>query len=342
MTDAQHERWETVLGTLTAALPSQSASVVIDGEHAAEVADRLAAALRAAGRPCIRLTDRNPFADEDTWRVERTAATVALADGPRWRGNPPAGRWTFAVWLRTAGDRPGSGHPVEADHRAAEVVVDLADPAWPVIRRIAAGVAAPEHWYIAESQAFFAVRAANWDTKFGDDMPAYAAAVAEAALPAGGTALDVGCGTGRALPALRQAVGPTGRVVGIDVTPQMLDEVRASGRDRDTTALLLGDARHLPFAAASVDAVFAAGLLNHLDDVSFGVRELARVAKPGGQLIIFHPSGRAALAARHGRTLGPNEPLAEHILGAVLADNGWKPVRYDDSAHRFLAIATRI
>jgi SAM-dependent methyltransferase len=343
MTDAQHERWEAVLGTLAAAVPARDASVVVDGEHAAIVADRFAVALRSAGRACIRLTDLSPFADEDAWRVERTPTTVALADGPRWRDHPPAGRWDIAVWLRTPGDHAGSGAPNSdtTTKPAGEVVLDLADPSWPVIRRVSGDIAVPEHWYIAETRAFFAVRAATWDTKFGDDLPAYAAAVSEAATPRGGTALDLGCGTGRALPALRSAVGPSGRVIGLDMTPQMLDAVRASGRDRAATALLLGDARRLPFADDSVDSTFAAGLLNHLDNLPAGLRELARVTRPGGQLIVFHPTGRAALAARHGRVLGRHEPLAEHVLGAALADSGWKLDYYDDPPHRFLAIATR-
>lgn len=343
MTDAQHERWETVLGTLAAALPPHAAGVIVDGEHAEVVADRIAHALRSTGRHCVRLTDQNPLADEDTWRIEGTSTTIALADGPRWRENPPTGRWELAIWLRTPGDHPGAG-PASSSSQprpVGEVVLDLADPSRPIIRRVSGAIAVPERWYVAETQAFFAVRAATWDTKFGDDLPAYAAAVAEAAPPLGGTALDLGCGTGRALPALRAAVGPTGRVIGLDLTPQMLDAVRSSGRDRDATALLLGDAQRLPFTDAAIDAIFAAGLLNHLDKLSAGLRELARVTRPGGQLIVFHPTGRAALAARHGRVLGAHEPLAEHVLGAALSDTGWKLDYYDDPISRFLALATR-
>ena len=64
--------------------------------------------------------------------------------------------------------------------------------------------------YVAETQAFFGCRAATWDAKFGDDLPGYRAAVAEAGIRPGGVAIDVGCGTGRALPPLREAVGPDG------------------------------------------------------------------------------------------------------------------------------------
>jgi SAM-dependent methyltransferase len=73
--------------------------------------------------------------------------------------------------------------------------------------------------------------------------------------------------------------------------------------------LILADARHLPLPDASADAVFAAGLIMHLPDTDTGLRQLARITRPGGQLILFHPADRAELAARHGRTLVPGEPL---------------------------------
>ena len=61
--------------------------------------------------------------------------------------------------------------------------------------------------YIERTREFFGIRAATWDVKFGHDMPVYAAAIAAAGIRRGGVAVDVGCGTGRALPALREAVG---------------------------------------------------------------------------------------------------------------------------------------
>jgi ubiquinone/menaquinone biosynthesis C-methylase UbiE len=102
-------------------------------------------------------------------------------------------------------------------------------------------------------------------------------------------------GTGRALPSLRQAAGPHGTVIAADLTPEMLRHARA--RSGAANAVLIwGDARQLPLASGSADAVFAAGLVNHMPDPEAGLRELARVTRPGGLLIVFHPSGRPALA----------------------------------------------
>ena len=194
--------------------------------------------------------------------------------------------------------------------------------------------------YIAETRAFFGSRAATWDSKFGDDLPAYCAAVAEAGIRRGGVAVDVGCGTGRALPPLREAVGPAGSVIAVDLTPEML----AAARPRSIAAraaLILADARSLPFADASTDAIFAAGLVHHLPDSGAGLQELARVTRTGGVLVLFHPSGRAALAARHGRVLSPDELLAEAVLRRCTTATGWRLTTYDDAPHRFFALAER-
>lgn len=189
-------------------------------------------------------------------------------------------------------------------------------------------------------QEFFGARAADWDTRFPDDGPAYAAAVAELGLHPGDAVLDAGCGTGRALPPLRSAVGPQGTVIGADLTPAMLAAALRAGRG-DSGQLLLTDVARLPLRAESLDAVFAAGLIAHLPQPDVNLRELARVVRPGGRLALFHPIGRAALAARQGRQITDDDLRAEPNLRPLLAGSGWRMISYVDEETRFLALAVR-
>src|SRR3954452_749212 len=141
-------------------------------------------------------------------------------------------------------------------------------------------------------QEFFSARAADWDSRFPDDGPAFVTAVAELGLCEGDRVLDAGCGTGRALTPLRAAVGPSGAVLGADLTPAMLQAAVRDGRARDGL-LLLAAVAALPLRTESLDAVFAAGLIAHLPHPVRNLRELARVVRPGGLLALFHPIGRA-------------------------------------------------
>ncbi|MFE5677512.1 methyltransferase domain-containing protein [Streptomyces erythrochromogenes] len=188
------------------------------------------------------------------------------------------------------------------------------------------------------ARAFFTRRAEAWEERFAHQAPAYEAGVARMRLAPGGVAVDLGCGTGRAMPALREQVGAGGRVLGIDVTPAMLAAAARHGRTRHGH-LLAADCTRLPLPGASVHGIFSAGLLDHLPDPYAALREWARVSAPDGVLLLFHPSGRAERAARHGRPLDPADLLAEDNLRPALEGAGWHLDAYEDTDGRFLARA---
>jgi SAM-dependent methyltransferase len=222
----------------------------------------------------------------------------------------------------------------------ADVVVDWRNRTHPVVRDVAARLPYAADARRRETRAFFALRAPGWDRRFGDDdLPGYAAAVAAAGFPPGGVVADVGCGTGRALPPLRSAVGAEGAVLAFDLTPEML--LAAAPRAADGgAALVVADGDRLPLADATLDGVFAAGYLPHVPDAEAALRELARVTRPGGRLALFHPVTRTALATRQGRTLSPTDRMSERPLRAALTSSGWTPTSYEDTTH-FEALATR-
>jgi ubiquinone/menaquinone biosynthesis C-methylase UbiE len=159
-------------------------------------------------------------------------------------------------------------------------------------------------------------------------------------IEAGDIVVDLGCGTGRALPLLRRATGTDGVVVGMDATVEMLHAACAKDR-HEHAQLVLADVARLPIVRGRVDAILAAGIVTHVPDPRALLAALARAGAPGCRLAIFHPIGREALARRHQHALEPGELLDPNVLPGVLAGTGWTLGTIDDAGHRYLALASK-
>ena len=112
--------------------------------------------------------------------------------------------------------------------------------------------------------------------------------VRHAALCAGEIVLDVGCGAGiDTLLAARQ-VGPTGRVLALDMTPAMLERTRAQAASVGATNVELheGLMEALPLGDDSIDVVVSNGVLNLSTRKSRTLAEMLRVLRPGGRLAL--------------------------------------------------------
>jgi len=145
-----------------------------------------------------------------------------------------------------------------------------------------------------------------------------------ASLGEGDVVLDLGAGGGFDCFIAGPRVGATGRVIGVDMTPDMLSKARgnlAGYRDSsglDNVEFRLGEIEHLPVADASVDVVISNCVINLSPDKPQVWREIARVLKPGGRVAV---SDLALLKPLPRAVVDDLEALVGCVAGAELVED---------------------
>nr|NLI51468.1 arsenite methyltransferase [Propionibacterium sp.] len=155
-----------------------------------------------------------------------------------------------------------------------------------------------------------------------------------AALQPGETVLDLGCGAGVDAFLAARAVGPQGRVIGVDTTPAMIGRARANADSGGYTNVdfRLGEIENLPVADSTVDVIISNCVINLSPDKAAVFRDAFRVLRPGGRLAISDivastdiPEDLRRDLSLHSACLGGASPISE--LETLMARAGFENIR---------------
>ncbi len=147
-----------------------------------------------------------------------------------------------------------------------------------------------------------------------------------AALQEGETVVDLGAGPGFDCFNAAEQAGPDGRVLGIDMTPEMIDRARNTAAEHGygNVEFRLGEIEHLPVADNSADVVISNCVINLASDKAQVFREVFRVLKPGGRLAIADIVLQQPLPRELAQSI---EAWAGCLAGAVLVDDYLSTIR---------------
>lgn len=153
----------------------------------------------------------------------------------------------------------------------------------------------------------------------------------------GDRVLDVGCGPGFFVTEIAEAVGAGGSVVGVDLSPEMLAVAAKRADEHANVEFVESPAAPLPLPDASFDRALSVQVLEYVDDVLGALRELRRVVRPGGRVVVWDVdwstiSLQSADPARMRRVLDAwdehlADPFLPRTLGGQLRDAGFGEVQ---------------
>lgn len=196
-------------------------------------------------------------------------------------------------------------------------------------------------------QAYFNQLADSWDKRFQTETLStfLEQFVPTFGLIPGQKILDVGTGTGVLISFLLRAVGPTGKVSAIDYAEKMVKICRSKYAHLPNVTFSVQQVEKLDFPSQTFDAVTCFGLFPHIDSKEEALRQINRVLKINGRLIIAHALSSTEIKAHHHNT---SSEVAHDVLPTstvmkkLLKQAGFGKVHIIDKPGQYLNISIKL
>jgi len=193
-------------------------------------------------------------------------------------------------------------------------------------------------------QEYFDQLAPTWDKELTPErLKCLGNIVRELGIRPGYHMLDIGSGTGVLLPFLITEVGSEGKIVALDFSAEMLVQAQAKNFP-PIVGFAQADVLAIPLADNSVDMAICNSAFPHFGDKVMALKEIARVLKNNGRMVICHTMSREMLNRLHQSVGGivANDLLPDEFqLRALTKQAELKITRFEDNPERYLVIAEK-
>jgi ubiquinone/menaquinone biosynthesis C-methylase UbiE len=193
-------------------------------------------------------------------------------------------------------------------------------------------------------QEYFDQLAPTWDKELTQErLKCLGNIVKELGIKPGYYVLDIGSGTGVLLPFLIAEVGNEGKIVALDFSAEMLVQAQAKNFP-PIVRFAQADVLAIPLPDSSVDLAICNSAFPHFNDKVNALREIARVLRNNGRLVICHTMSREMLNRLHqsiGGIVASDLLPDEFQLRGLINQAGLKITHFEDSPERYLVIAEK-
>lgn len=189
---------------------------------------------------------------------------------------------------------------------------------------------------------WFNEKATIWDTIATDNTRSLLKGIIQGLKITGGSSvLDVATGTGILIPWLMEAVGPEGRIVALDFSPDMIARAKEKFGQIE---FMVADVNSMPIKNETFDEVMCNSAFPHFTDKFLAMTEMARVLRIGGRLTICHPATREELNEFHknlGGVVGDDMLPYDDEMKDMAVSAGLKDVVIADGPRTYVLTARK-